>query len=93
MKETRERHPSPKKNLRRINRTADHYTKMKDYKYTPTEEDISYLLKDFILDFLLDGKNTNYISKSHLTFEVSIKATTHWWANCIKKYCKTITYG
>ncbi|XP_046459981.1 protein timeless-like [Daphnia pulex] len=54
MKEIPERFP--RKKLRLINRTADN--KVNDNNYTPTEEDISHLLKDFILDFLLDGYNT-----------------------------------
>lgn len=59
MKEIPERFP--RKKLRLINRTTENYAKMNDNNYTPTEEDISHLLKDFILDFLLNSNNTCYI--------------------------------
>ena len=52
-----ERLLSPNKKLRQISIswTTDHFTKLNDVHYNPTEENISHLLKDFIVYFLLNG--------------------------------------
>jgi hypothetical protein len=58
MKETHqetERLLSPNKKLRQISWTTDHFTKVNDVQYNPTEENISHLLKDFTVYFLLNG--------------------------------------
>jgi hypothetical protein len=51
-----ERFLSPNKKLRLISWTTDHFTKVNDVHYIPTEENISHHLKDFIVYFLLNGK-------------------------------------
>ena len=75
MKETHqetERLLSPNKKLRQISWTTDHFTKVNDVHYNPTEDNISHLLKDFIVYFLLNGNkmriDINNCNPLNLTF-------------------------
>ncbi|KZS11311.1 putative Protein timeless [Daphnia magna] len=43
---------------RKYDRKTSRFIKMKVFQYTPTKEDISHLLADFLVDFLLNGYNT-----------------------------------
>lgn len=51
---------------RKYDRKTSRFIKMKVFQYTPTKEDISHLLADFLVDFLLNGNRKTAHKRSNV---------------------------